>query len=149
MICPCQMQQANPQAYTNCCEPLHLGKAANTPEQLMRSRFSGFVLGLTTYIANTWHASTRPPDLKLKADDQWLKLDIVSAKQTQVHFRAYFKDETEFCVLDEISDFVFQAQQWFYLSGKTQVTTVPLKRNDTCLCGSGKKYKKCCSLNHL
>jgi len=144
MICPCQMQQANPQAYANCCEPLHLGKAANSPEQLMRSRFSGFVLGLTDYVKQSWHSSTRPNDLKLAPDEHWLKLDIISAKSQHVHFRAFFEDDGEFLVLEEISDFVFEAPHWFYVSGKTRTGPAQLNRNDTCLCGSGKKYKKCC-----
>ncbi|AZU48233.1 SecC motif-containing protein [Aeromonas hydrophila] len=33
-----------------CCGSLHRGAAAQTPEQLMRSRYSAFVLGL----GSTW-----------------------------------------------------------------------------------------------
>ena len=145
MICPCQQQQPNPKAYAQCCEEVHLGKAPKSPEQLMRSRFSGFVLGLGDYIARTWHASTRPSELVLTADDQWLKLDIIKAQGTQVHFRAYFKDSDGFAVLDEISDFVFEDEHWFYVEGKTDTHSVMLGRNDICLCGSGKKFKKCCA----
>ena len=147
MICPCQMQQANPKAYANCCQVFHDGKPAKTPELLMRSRFSAYVLGLSDYIARTWHVSTCPQDLQLSPDDQWLKLDIAKANGTQVHFRAYFKDGTDFYVLDEISDFKQENNHWVYVSGKTQTHTVQLGRNDTCLCGSGKKFKKCCADN--
>jgi len=147
MICPCQMQQVSPKTYAQCCEVFHLGKTPATPEQLMRSRFSAFVLGLSDYIRDTWHPSTRPQDLHLSPDDQWVKLDIIKSSDKQVHFQAFFKDTDSpsgFSVLDEISDFVFEEKRWFYVSGITDIKTVQLSRNDTCLCGSGKKYKKCC-----
>lgn len=147
MMCPCQMQQAQPKAYADCCQPFHQGQLPSTPEQLMRSRFSGYVLGLTQYIHDTWHASTRPDNLQLSADDQWLKLDIVKAEHTQVHFRAYFKDGPDFCVLEEISDFEIEDERWVYVSGQTKTHTIVLGRNDVCLCGSGKKFKKCCAAN--
>lgn len=150
MICPCQMQQATPRTYDQCCKPFHLGEIPQQPEQLMRSRFSGFVLGLGDYIAHTWHPSTCPQDLNLTPDEQWLKLDIVKAKQNQVHFRAYFKDSDSpsgFSMLDEISDFLQENGRWLYVKGETQFLNVSPNRNDPCLCGSGKKYKKCC-INH-
>lgn len=144
MMCPCQLQQPMPKTYAHCCERFHLGEAAATPEQLMRSRFSGYVLGLNQYVSDTWHASTRPKNLNLSADANWLKLEVLTAQADQVHFRAYFKDEDEFAVLEEISDFVLENGRWFYVSGKTETHTIELQRNDVCLCGSGKKFKKCC-----
>lgn len=147
MICPCQLQIQNPKLYSDCCEPLHKGQAALKPEELMRSRFSGFVLGLTEYINKSWHSSTRPQDLSLEADDQWLKLEIIKSTDSQVHFKAFFKDADSpqgFSVLEELSDFIKEDGHWFYVSGDTQIQPVTLARNDMCLCGSGKKYKKCC-----
>lgn len=146
MICPCQIQTPNPKQYIDCCEPLHLGKAANNPEQLMRSRFSGFALGLNYYVSKSWHTSTRPQSLSLEADDQWVKLEIVKSSNSQVHFKAFFKDAESpqgFSVLEELSDFIKEGEHWFYVSGDTQIKPVILTRNDICLCGSGKKYKKC------
>lgn len=142
------MQQQAEKTYNECCEPFHLGQRPNTPEQLMRSRFSGFVLGLTQYIRDTWHISTRPDDLTLTPDQNWLKLDILNASNKQVHFRAYFKDETSptgLSVLDETSDFIQQDNRWFYVKGNAQFLPYTQNRNDMCLCGSGKKFKKCCS----
>jgi len=141
------MQQVSPKTYAQCCEVFHLGKTPATPEQLMRSRFSAFVLGLSDYIRDTWHPSTRPQDLHLSPDDQWVKLDIIKSSDKQVHFHAFFKDadsSSGFSVLDEISDFVFEEKRWFYVSGITNFAPAQLNRNDVCLCGSGKKYKKCC-----
>jgi len=143
-ICPCQVLQKNPKTYADCCQPLHEGAPAPSCERLMRSRYSAFVLGLSEYVENTWHASTRPDDLALEPDSQWVKLDIISSSKKQVHFRAYFKDENGgYSVLDETSDFVFQ-DRWLYLEGDTSITPHKPERNDVCLCGSGKKFKKCC-----
>jgi SEC-C motif-containing protein len=149
MICPCQLQTQSLKQYTECCKPLHKGQAALNPEQLMRSRFSGFVLGLTDYINKSWHSSTRPHDLSLNPDEQWLKLEIIKSTSRQVHFKAYFRDADSpqgFSVLEELSDFIKKNGNWYYVSGDTQIQPTNLTRNDVCLCGSGKKYKKCCAL---
>jgi SEC-C motif-containing protein len=148
-ICPCQQQQANPAEYDQCCKPLHCGLHAShltgiSPEQLMRSRFSAYVLGLEGYLKRTWHSSTCPRPLAAKPDDQWLKLDVVSSSDSQVHFKAFFKDPNGFQCLEETSDFVIENDRLVYLCGDTQMHTITLKRNDVCLCGSGKKFKKCC-----
>jgi SEC-C motif-containing protein len=144
MICPCQQQQANARSYQQCCEPFHQGETPATAEQLMRSRFSAYVLGLSQYVRDTWHPSTRPNGLDLSPDANWLKLDIVKAHDKQVHFRAFFKDDNEFAVLEETSNFVLENDHWFYVNGTTDTYTIELGRNDVCLCGSGKKFKKCC-----
>ncbi|MEY8205563.1 MAG: YchJ family metal-binding protein [Bermanella sp.] len=144
MICPCQALQVKPKPYADCCQPLHSGTPAATCEGLMRSRYSGFVLGLSQYIKDTWHDSSRPADLQLAADSQWLKLDILASSKNQVHFRAYFKHEDGgYQVLDETSDFVFQGR-WLYLKGDASIKPHKPSANEPCLCGSGKKFKKCC-----
>ena len=152
MICPCQMQQDDAKSYGQCCEPYHLGRLPESPEKLMRSRFSAFALGLGDYVKYSWHASTCPDDLDLETDDNWVKLDIISSHQKQVHFKAYFKNEhftdtakDHYSLLEEVSDFVFEKGKWFYVSGDTSIEKYKQQRNETCLCGSGKKYKKCCA----
>ena len=153
MICPCQKIQDNAKTYELCCKPYHQGKSATAPETLMRSRFSAYALGLSDYLSKTWHQSTRPADLNLEADDQWVKLDIVSSNKKQVHFRAYLKNENfnsqsqdHYSVLEEVSDFVFEGGKWLYVSGDTKTEKYKQQRNEICLCGSTKKYKKCCAL---
>ena len=54
-------------AYARCCEPCHLGQAAATAEALMRSRYSAYVLALHDYLRETWHADTRPADVRRRA----------------------------------------------------------------------------------
>lgn len=148
-ICPCQKQQDNPVEYQHCCQPFHDGLAGPTqkaisPKQLMRSRYSAYVLGLDSYLKGTWHSSTCPHSLSAQPDDQWLKLEVLTDSETQVQFKAFFKDQDGFQCLEETSDFVIENNRLVYLSGVTQMHTITLSRNDVCLCGSGKKFKKCC-----
>lgn len=145
MICPCQNLQANPVNYEKCCKPYHDGLIAKKAEALMRSRFSAYVLGLYEYLKKTWHISTCPQPLELEPDSQWIRLDIISVSNKQVHFKAYFKEDSEFKYLEESSNFIQQDKKLVYLDGKTKVGTAHQNRNDFCLCGSGKKYKKCCA----
>ena len=146
MICPCQQQQSQAKAYGDCCQPYHLGKPPSNVEALMRSRYSGFVLGLTDYVKKTWHPDTCPTDLSLAPDAQWKKLDVIKTNDNQVHFKAYFQDEEGlFQCLEELSEFKKMNDQWVYVSGKVNMHSIALQRNDRCLCGSGKKYKKCCA----
>lgn len=147
MICPCQKQMNHAKTYAQCCQPFHEGRAAPTAKQLMASRFSAFALGLADYLKTTWHSSTCPSELDAKPDEQWLKLDIIASTGDTVHFKAYFKEGAEFKYLEESSNFILENNQLVYLNGKTNIGTVKLDRNNICLCGSGKKYKKCCSLN--
>jgi SEC-C motif domain protein len=48
--CPCHLGAR----YSECCESLHLGRStAETPERLMRSRYSAFARGLGEYLVDT------------------------------------------------------------------------------------------------
>jgi SEC-C motif-containing protein len=141
--CPCQKQMVNPAVYQQCCQPFHNGMPAPTPVQLMRSRFSAYVLGLKSYLKLTWHSSTCPKPLSASPDDQWLKLDVVTDSDRQVHFKAFFREAGLFKCLEETSEFVIENDRLVYLSGETHMHTITLNRNDVCLCGSGKKFKKC------
>lgn len=145
MTCPCQGQHANAALYNECCQVFHLGALAPTAEKLMRSRYSAYVLGFHKYLKATWHSTTCPNPLEAEADDQWLKLDIISFTESGVHFKAYFKEENTFKYLEESSVFVKENNRLVYLNGETRVGDASLSRNDICLCGSGKKFKKCCA----
>ncbi|MBY6106395.1 YchJ family protein [Ferrimonas balearica] len=148
--CPCGSQRP----YAECCQPLHQGDAlAATPEQLMRSRYSAYVLAVTDYLIATHH-----PDFRgdLSADDlaescqqtQWQRLEIVNAPPHQgdkgeVEFKAWFRDGTALRALHERSRFVCQQGHWLYCDG--DFNPVPSAgRNAACPCGSGKKFKRCC-----
>lgn len=120
--CPC----GSSNSYSECCQPLHQGQAvAQTPEQLMRSRYSAFVKHLSTYLLKSWHADTRPATLDLSDSPQWLKLQILSATQQggngQVRFRAFYKDGQDVGFMEELSDFVLEGGHWLYRQGQGQV----------------------------
>jgi SEC-C motif-containing protein len=144
ITCPC----CSKKIYSDCCEPLHKGQAAASAEALMRSRFSAFALQLEDYLLSSWHPDTRPSQVQLEADTQWKRLELISAdddkEQGHVHFKAYYREQDQWHLLEETSKFIFENGHWFYHSGNYQPQVLKPKRNDFCPCGSGKKLKKCC-----
>lgn len=144
------------QVYKACCEPFILGlEKPNTAEQLMRSRFSAYVVGAYQYIIDTYHVSSRPAISaeSLAQDDlstHWLNLDVLSAshsnKQAYVSFKAISRSDSHFYCLHEKSRFILENGHWFYVDGEMLSETGRLKpgRNTDCVCGSGKKFKRCC-----
>jgi SEC-C motif-containing protein len=142
--CPCGSRQS----YGRCCESYHQGAAAPTPEALMRSRYSAFVLNLPDYLQLTWHPSTRPKTLQLENSPQWTSLQVLASGHKgatgTVHFRALYKAGSGWGYLEEASDFVKEAGRWYYVAGTTTEGVLKPGRNDKCPCGSGCKYKACC-----
>lgn len=134
--------------YDECCGKfINTAQTAENPEQLMRSRYTAYILKNENYLLKSWHESTRPDSLDLTNDStQWKKLKIISATENDVHFVAYFTQDTlnkeKIYALTEISRFV-KDKNWQYLEGEN-VKTVQLTKNMPCPCQSGKKYKRCC-----
>jgi len=151
--CPC----GSSLAYASCCQPLHqaAGKHANTPEQLMRSRFSAFYLGNVDYLINTLHSTKRSPEDRDKIanalmDHKWHSLRVLNSSpvrddRASVEFVAFCTTTQAPASpqqLHEHSRFVFEGQRWWYLDGD-MLGDIKLGRNDPCWCGSGRKLKKC------
>jgi SEC-C motif-containing protein len=121
--CPCESGQA----YGVCCGRWHAGLAegvrAPTPEALMRSRYSAYVLGLLDYLLATWHPSTAPGDLELPPV-KWLGLELRHAQATGdagvVEFVARCRDGGRGVRLHEISRFVREDGRWLYIDGDQQ-----------------------------
>lgn len=124
MLCPC----GTTIAYRDCCEIYHIGTAfAPTPEKLMRSRYSAYVLLLEAYLLSTWHTTTKPIELGLLSEHQtqprkWLGLTILNTQQTStehgtVEFKAKYKIGGKAYSLHEISDFILEQNHWFYVDG--------------------------------
>lgn len=123
--CPC----ASARRYADCCGRLHAEHAtrgtlaAPTPEALMRSRYAAFVLDLRPYLIASWHASTRPPDLEPPESGlKWLGLDVKRAAMQDadhgtVEFVARSKLGGRAHRLHEISRFVREGGEWFYVDG--------------------------------
>ncbi|WP_027331092.1 YchJ family protein [Marinimicrobium agarilyticum] len=143
-MCPCGSRAI----YEHCCGRYHAGEPAPTPEALMRSRFSAFVENRTDYLTATWHSSTRPNTLDLTDSPNWVGLSVLASDasddQGHVHFKAYYRAGEQWCFLEEHSDFVREEGRWFYVSGETRDEGFKPGRNETCLCGSGRKFKRCC-----
>jgi SEC-C motif-containing protein len=97
------------------------GVHAPTPEALMRSRYSAYVLGLIDYLLATWHASTSPGELELPPL-KWLALEVRHAEQSGeagvVEFVARCRDGGRAQRLHEISRFVREAGRWYYIDGQ-------------------------------
>jgi SEC-C motif domain protein len=119
--CPCESGQT----YVQCCGPWHQGLAqgvsAPTPEALMRSRYSAYVLGLVDYLLATWHPSTGPGELEL-SPLKWLGLEVRHAQASGdagvVEFVARCRDGGRPQRLHEISRFVREGGRWYYIDGQ-------------------------------
>ncbi len=115
----------------------------------MRSRYVAFVLRRQDYLLRTWHADHRP--LRLDFDvDRWLGLEILRCEGGMEHdvsglveFRAAFEADGECRVLHEVSRFKCVDGCWFYVDGVCRMEHPG--RNARCPCGSGRRFKRCCS----
>ena len=148
--CPCGSNKT----FVSCCAPIIKDQSrAITAEQLMRSRYSAYTLANNEYLLASWAPETRPTELDVQdATIQWLGLEIEECEQGEteddqgtVTFTASFLSSGHLCRLHEKSRFVRRNSLWYYLDGKTESTTTKVGRNAPCPCGSGKKFKKCCS----
>jgi len=138
----------NEKSYSECCGAIIEAKrSALTPEQLMRSRYSAYVRANAEYLlASTVKENRYADDIELikefSSSVTWLKLDVLNALNDTVEFKAYYKDKESIQVLHEKSNFVKEDSVWRYKDGELYKTKV--ERNESCPCGSGKKFKKCC-----
>lgn len=162
MNCYCGSQNV----FAKCCEPFLSGQESpKTAEQLMRSRYSAYVVGNIDYIKNTLAPEAQSDfDYKSAKDwsqqSKWLGLQIIKTEKGQagdqtgvVEFVASFEFAGEKNDHHEISQFRKDNRgHWLYVDGE-QIETKPqtiqregpkVGRNDPCPCGSQKKYKKCC-----
>jgi SEC-C motif-containing protein len=114
----------SPHPYSQCCGPLLKGtRQASSAEQLMRSRYSAYVMAATDYLIATTHISQRTRMSKKETEqwaksNTWLKLEILHADTFQVEFKAHFRDRKSVKQIHhEKSTFVFEGGQWFYVDG--------------------------------
>ncbi len=118
--CPCDSGST----YADCCGNWHAGLLqglhAPTPEALMRSRYSAYVLGLIDYLLATWHPATAPGELELPPL-KWLGLEVLLAQATAqagvVEFVARCRENGRAQRLHETSRFVREQGRWYYVDG--------------------------------
>jgi len=145
-------------AYGECCQPFHTAqKIPTTAEALMRSRYTAYALRDGAYLQATWDITKRPESIDFSRETiNWLRLEITETKKGgikdskgQVTFKAFYSQDNEEYVMNEISRFTKQGGRWFYLDGVIKsIGNVGLQintgKNAPCACGSGKKFKRCC-----
>ena len=119
---PCACGSGQPLA--DCCAPLHAGTPAATPEALMRSRYSAYVLDLRDYLLATWHPNTRPASMPAPEPGlRWLGLEVRHSAMTDadhgtVEFVARSKLGGRAHRMHETSRFVREDGHWYYLDGE-------------------------------
>ena len=147
-LCPC----GSALEYSSCCQRYLSGaELAPGPSQLMRSRYSAFVMKDADYLIKTWHPSCQAQQFRAElekgfAHTEWLGLTLFAsddgraANECFVSFIARFNDNNRPGAIIERSRFLKENGQWYYIDG----TRPLIGRNDPCPCGTGKKFKKCC-----
>lgn len=117
--CPC----GSGHAFEDCCGPIIAGAPAPTAEALMRSRYSAFVRDELAYLQASWHASTRPASLTPNEPGlKWLGLEVKRhAVQDDTHATVEFVARSKWGGraqrMHELSRFVRENGQWFYVDG--------------------------------
>lgn len=109
--------------FTNCCEPLLSQKTfPETPEMLMRSRYTAYVLQNADYLIATTAKATRrfhnkTDILNWARQNHWTKLEVLHAINDIVEFKAYYlNSKMQLQVHHEKSQFVKENNQWKYLN---------------------------------
>lgn len=157
--CPCGSEKS----YADCCEPLISGEQpAQSAEALMRSRYSAYVKYAIDYLCDTLHPE-KQSDFNRKESEQWasqsewISLEILRTEngmpQDQsgiVEFIARFRKKDKTINYHEVAEFIKKDNRWYFWDSMVPKIEQSIRngpkigRNDPCVCGSGKKYKKCC-----
>jgi SEC-C motif-containing protein len=137
--CPCggaapdQRSAARPPRFALCCGRfIDDGEAAPNALELMRSRYSAYVLGANDYLRATWAAHTCPVNLDADPDapdaPRWLGLQIKrfasqDENHAEVEFIARYKVGGRAHRLHELSRFLRGDDgRWRYLDGELSDT---------------------------
>lgn len=124
--CPC----GSARGYAACCGALHAGtRTAATARELMRSRYSAFVVRDEAYLLATWHPSTRPSEVEFDDGLTWTGLTVLGATggsllhtEGTVEFEARYVVRGQAGVLAEHSRFLRVDGHWLYLNAITPAT---------------------------
>lgn len=129
-LCPC----CSGKKYDECCKPYHDGALPPTALALMRSRYSAYALHKTDYIIHTTHPKSRyfEKDRKqwelgireFSRTTEFVKLEIIEAKEDTVKFAAHLKQENRTFILEEKSHFQKIDGKWLYLDGLVTTRTL-------------------------
>lgn len=89
----------------------------------MRSRYCAYALQRNDYVLATWHASTRPLNVKFDDTPKFLRLEvkrdtITGPDSAHVEFVAWYKLSGRAQRMHEISRFVREDGRWWYVDGE-------------------------------
>jgi SEC-C motif domain protein len=156
MTCPCGSNLER----TTCCGPLLAGAPAPSPEALMRSRYTAYVVGDIDHIVRTHQPAAgeeidRDAVERFSRESEWEGLSIVATdrggpddSEGEVEFIARYRAAGREHAHHERAIFRRVEGRWMFIDGK-EIKPPPVRReakpgrNDPCPCGSGKKYKRC------
>ena len=149
--CPCGSKHD----YVTCCEPyLNHKQQPETPEALMRSRYTAYCLADIDYIQKTMQGKAlvgfdAVGSKRWATRVNWIKLTVLDMSLESPHkgfveFIATFVDGHVLKSIHEKSEFIQEEGRWYYVDG-VQFTTVTqtISRNGVCPCDSQSKYKNC------
>ena len=111
--------------FQDCCQNYINGtQKAPTALALMKSRYSAYASHQGDYLWETTHSSQRKYYSKAEilnwaTANEWQKLEIISATENTVEFKAYFRDKNKLNQVHyEFSTFKKEKDNWFYVNGK-------------------------------
>jgi SEC-C motif-containing protein len=118
--------------FSKCCEPFLSGtKLPETPEQLMRSRYSAFCVKKVDYLISTTDPQVSG-NFDFKSVAHWAnnatfqKLEILNSSidknKGQVEFKAYYNIDNKDEIHHEHSLFRRHMGRWYFKDGKGQDT---------------------------
>lgn len=109
-----------------CCGGLVAGRRkAETAEQLMRSRYTAYVVKNVDYLVRTTHPDSREEGLeksirKWMRQVEWIKLHVVASTEDRVEFIAEYLTSSAPGRHHECSVFKKIDGEWFYLGEETE-----------------------------
>jgi len=110
------------ESYALCCYPLHKGLAkAQTPEALLRSRYTAYLHGFPKYLLSSTHPSSEP--MRPKREKAYLQLlDIACSeenlKQLQVGVQEAGETEGEAFITFRVKRHVWMGERSKFLKGE-------------------------------
>ena len=121
----------------------------------MRSRYTAYALGEFQYVLDTYGKAQRENlSVSLLSEgsesQKWVRLVIHNTDESvlpkEVEFSAFYLQGNNLFELRELSFFETEDGNLKYTDGNILVNekVKQLTRNDSCPCGSEKKFKKCC-----
>jgi SEC-C motif domain protein len=112
--------------WLECCGRWSNERPPDSPEALMRARYTAYTQGNASVLLGTWHPEHRPPELHFEPNVTWLGLKVreVTAygeDQATVRFTARWRvggGRAE--RMTETSRFVRVNGLWWYLDGRVE-----------------------------